>query len=79
MESALAQINDMWQIPFICQFVKVFRASLNIEPFTPEELERGILNPNNSPLISELITKLLLKKSSARRELPLGEGYSFDR
>ena len=44
---------------------------------TPEELEQAILAPIQSPLCSELMSKLLLKKSSSRRELPPGEGYPF--
>jgi hypothetical protein len=79
METALRAIQDMWQVPYICQFVKLFHGSLNIEPFTPEELELAILAPQNSPLCAELISKLLLKKSSHRRELALGEGFNFER
>ena len=69
----------MWEVPYICQFVKLFHASLNLEPFTPEELEQALQSPKESALCSELITKLLLKKSALRRELAIGEGYSFDR
>ena len=72
-------IQDMWEVPYICQFVKLFHASLNLEPFTPEELEQALQGPKESALCSELITKLLLKKSGLRRELAIGEGYSFDR
>jgi len=72
-------IQDMWEVPYLCQFVKLFHASLNLEPFTPEELEQALQSPKESALCSELITKLLLKKSALRRELAIGEGYSFDR
>jgi hypothetical protein len=79
MESALKAVQDMWQVPYICQFVKLFHGSLNIEPFTPEELEQALLEPRSSILCGELISKLLLKRSSARRDLALGEGLSSDR
>jgi hypothetical protein len=77
MESDLKSMQDMWQIPYVCQFVKLFRGSLNMDLVTPEELEQAILAPIQSPLCSELMSKLLLKKSSMRRELPPGEGYPF--
>lgn len=64
MDSDLKSIQDMWQIPYICQFVKIFRGSLNMDLLTPEELEQAILAPIQSPLCSELMSKLLLKKSS---------------
>ena len=44
---------------------------------TPEELEQSLLVPIQSPLCSEIMSKILMKKSSARRELPPGEGYPF--
>lgn len=77
MESELTTLQDMWQIPYICQFIKIFRGSLNMDLVTPEELEQAILAPIQSPLCSELMSKLLLKKSGARRDLPPGEGYPF--
>jgi hypothetical protein len=49
-----------------------------MEPFTPEEFEQGILQPTQSFLIAELITKVLLRKASKRRAVPIGEGYQFD-
>lgn len=79
MESSLRLIQDMWQAPYICQFVKIFHGSLNLDLITPEELEQALLAPHLSPLCGELVTKLLLKKSSARRELPHGEGYAFEK
>ncbi|CAG9327059.1 unnamed protein product [Blepharisma stoltei] len=79
MESALRLIQDMWQVPYICQFVKIFHGSLNMDLITPEELEQALLSPHQSSLCAELITKLLLKKSTTRRELPHGEGYAFDK
>lgn len=77
MESELKSLQDMWQIPYICQFIKIFRGSLNMDLVTPEELEQAVLAPIQSPLCSELMSKILLRKSSARRELPPGEGYPF--
>jgi len=38
-----------------------------MEPFTPEELEQGILAPQQSYLVAELVTKVLLKKANKRR------------
>ena len=49
-----------------------------MEPFTPEELEQGILAPQQSYLIAELVTKVLLKKANKRRQVPIGEGYAFE-
>ena len=77
MEAELITLQDMWQIPYICQFIKIFRGSLNMDLVTPEELEQAVLAPIQSPLCSELMSKLLLKKSGARRDLPPGEGYPF--
>mmetsp|Transcript_16906 Transcript_16906/g.30269 ORF Transcript_16906/g.30269 Transcript_16906/m.30269 type:complete len:559 (-) Transcript_16906:15854-17530(-) len=79
MEVALKVMQDMWQIPYICQFVKLFHGSLNIEPITPEELEQALLEPRTSILCGELISKLLLKKSSQRRDLAIGEGLNYER
>ena len=79
MDSELKSMQDMWQIPYICQFVKIFHGSLSMDLVTPEELEQAILAPIQSPLCSELLSKLLLKKGSARRELPPGEGYPFSK
>ena len=78
MESA-AKIQDMWQIPYICQFVKLFHGSLNIDLITPEELEQSLVYPSQSPICWELLTKLLLKKSTSRRDLAPGSFYTFDR
>ena len=77
MEAELRSLQDMWQIPYICQFIKLFRGSLNMDLVTPEELEQAVLAPIQSPLCWELMTKLLLKRSGARRDLPPGEGYPF--
>ena len=77
MEAELTSLQDMWQIPYICQFIKLFRGSLNMDLVTPEELEQAVLAPIQSPLCSELMSKLLLKRSGARRDLPPGEGYPF--
>lgn len=77
MDSELRPMQDMWQIPYICQFVKIFHGSLSMDIVTPEELEQAILAPIQSALCSELLSKLLLKKGGARRELPPGEGYPF--
>lgn len=49
-----------------------------MEPFTPEELEQGILAPQQSYLVAELVTKVLLKKANKRRQVPIGEGYAFE-
>jgi hypothetical protein len=68
----------MWEVPFICQFVKIFRGSLNMEPFTPSQFEHEILTPNTSPLIAELVTKLLVKKANKRRALAVGAAESFE-
>ena len=72
-------IKHMWQVPYICQFVKLFRGSLNMDVIIPEELEQALLTPDTSPLAAELFTKLLLKKGAARRELPPGEGHVFEK
>ena len=77
MDAELNSMQDMWQIPYICQFIKIFRGSLNMDLVTPEELEQSLLVPIQSPLCSEIMSKILMKKSSARRELPPGEGYPF--
>jgi hypothetical protein len=77
MEAELRSLQDMWQIPYICQFIKLFRGSLNMDLVTPEELEQAILAPIQSALCSELMSKLLLKRSGTRRDLPPGEGYPF--
>lgn len=79
MEVALKVIQDMWQVPYICQFVKLFHGSLNIEPLSPEELEQALLEPRTSILCGELISKLLLKKSSQRSDLAIGEGLNYER
>lgn len=56
----LAQLFTLWEVPQVCQFLRVAQEPLQLPPFATCEAERMFLMPEKSSLMALLMTCLLV-------------------
>jgi hypothetical protein len=68
-EDDLLRVRSSWEFAAIVQFCRLFREVLRVKPFSADNLEAAILNPDSHRVfLNELLYKLLKKGHSQRAE-----------
>ncbi|XP_071954679.1 uncharacterized protein [Antedon mediterranea] len=71
------QLNAMWEIPAIGQFLLLFQETLALNESSYYELERCFLIPRESKLLAQIFTCLLSSPTQRKREISKNMGMAM--